>query len=27
MSQAQEAFQMFKIPGQVKGKVLLVNEE
>ena len=27
MSQAQEAFQMFKTPGLVKGKVLLVNEE
>ncbi len=27
MSQAQEAFQMFKIPDHVKGKVLLVNEE
>lgn len=26
MSQAQEAFQMFKEPGLVKGKVLLVNE-
>ena len=26
MSQAQEAFQMFKTPGLVKGKVLLVNE-
>ncbi len=27
MSQAQEAFQMFKTPGLVKGKVLLINEE
>ncbi len=27
MSQAQEAFQLFKTPGLVKGKVLLVNEE
>ncbi|MCI8834081.1 MAG: galactitol-1-phosphate 5-dehydrogenase [Ruminococcus sp.] len=27
MCQAQEAFQMFKTPGLVKGKVLLVNEE
>jgi L-iditol 2-dehydrogenase len=27
MSEAQEAFQMFKTPGLVKGKVLLVNEE
>lgn len=27
MSQAQEAFQMFKIPGLVQGKVLLVNED
>jgi L-iditol 2-dehydrogenase len=27
MSKAQEAFQMFKTPGLVKGKVLLVNEE
>lgn len=27
MSRAQEAFQMFKTPGLVKGKVLLVNEE
>ena len=27
MSQAQEAFQMFKTPVLVKGKVLLVNEE
>ncbi len=27
MSQAQEAFQMFKTPGLVKGKVLLMNEE
>lgn len=27
MSQAQEAFQMFKEPGLVKGKVLLVNQE
>ncbi|MDR1643330.1 MAG: galactitol-1-phosphate 5-dehydrogenase [Clostridiales bacterium] len=26
MSQAQEAFQMFKTPGLVKGKILLVNE-
>lgn len=26
MSQAQEAFQMFKTPGLVQGKVLLVNE-
>lgn len=26
MSQAQEAFQMFKTPGLVKGKVLLMNE-
>ena len=25
MSQAQEAFQMFKTPGLVKGKVLLMN--
>ena len=27
MSQAQEAFQLFKTPGLVKGKILLVNEE
>ena len=27
MSQAQEAFQMFKTPGLVKGKILLMNEE
>ncbi|PNV60174.1 galactitol-1-phosphate 5-dehydrogenase [Clostridium sp. chh4-2] len=27
MSQAQEAFQLFKVPGAVKGKILLVNEE
>ena len=27
MSQAQEAFQMFKTPGLVKGKVMLVNED
>ena len=27
MSQAQEAFQLFKTPGLVKGKLLLVNEE
>lgn len=27
MSKAQEAFQMFKTPGLVKGKVLLVNED
>ncbi len=27
MSQAQEAFQMFKTPGLVQGKVLLMNEE
>ncbi len=27
MSQAQEAFQMYKTPGLVKGKILLVNEE
>lgn len=27
MSQAQEAFQLFKNPSQVKGKILLVNEE
>ena len=27
MSQAQEAFQMFKNPGQVMGKILLVNED
>jgi L-iditol 2-dehydrogenase len=27
MSRAQEAFQMFKTPGLVKGKVLLVNED
>ena len=26
MSEAQEAFQMFKTPGMVKGKILLVNE-
>ena len=26
MSQAQEAFQLFKTPGLVKGKILLVNE-
>ena len=26
MSQAQEAFQMFKTPGLVKGKILLMNE-
>lgn len=26
MSQAQEAFQMFKTPGLVKGKILLVND-
>lgn len=27
MSQAQEAFQLYKTPGLVKGKILLVNEE
>ena len=27
MSQAQEAFQLFKTPGLVKGKILLSNEE
>lgn len=27
MSQAQEAFQMFKTPGLVSGKILLVNED
>lgn len=27
MSQAQEAFQMFKTPGLVKGKILLMNED
>ena len=27
MSQAQEAFQMFKTPGLVKGKLMLVNED
>ena len=27
MSQAQEAFQMFKTPGLVQGKILLMNEE
>lgn len=27
MSQAQEAFQLFKTPGLVKGKILLVNED
>lgn len=27
ISQAQEAFQLFKTPGLVKGKILLVNEE
>lgn len=27
MSMAQEAFQMFKTPGLVKGKILLVNED
>lgn len=27
MSKAQEAFEMFKTPGMVKGKVLLVNED
>ena len=27
MSQAQEAFQMFKTPGLVKGRILLVNED
>ena len=27
MSQAQEAFQMFKTPGLVQGKVMLVNED
>lgn len=27
MSQAQEAFQLFKTPGLVKGKVMLVNED
>lgn len=27
MSQAQEAFQLFKTPGLVQGKILLVNEE
>lgn len=27
MSQAQEAFQMFKIPGKVKGKLMLCNED
>lgn len=27
MSRAQEAFQLFKEPGKVKGKILLVNEE
>ena len=27
MSQAQDAFQLFKTPGLVKGKILLSNEE
>ena len=27
MSQAQEAFQLFKTPGLVQGKVMLVNED
>ena len=27
MSQAQEAFQMYKTPGLVQGKILLMNEE
>ena len=27
MSQAQEAFQLYKTPGLVKGKILLVNED
>ncbi|PWJ49742.1 galactitol-1-phosphate 5-dehydrogenase [Faecalicatena contorta] len=27
MSQAQEAFQMFKTPGLVQGKILLINED
>lgn len=27
MSQAQEAFEMFKTPGMVQGKILLVNED
>ena len=27
MSQAQEAFQMYKTPGMVQGKILLMNEE
>ena len=27
MSQSQEAFQLFKTPGLVKGKILLSNEE
>jgi L-iditol 2-dehydrogenase len=27
MSKAQEAFQLFKVPGAVNGKILLVNEE
>ena len=27
MSQAQESFQMFKRPGLVQGKVMLVNED
>ena len=26
MSRAQEAFQMYKTPGLVQGKILLVNE-
>jgi len=27
MSQAQEAFQLYKTPGLVKGKILLTNED
>ena len=27
MSQAQEAFQMYKTPGLVQGKILLMNED
>jgi L-iditol 2-dehydrogenase len=27
MSKAQEAFQLFKVPGAVNGKILLVNED
>ena len=27
MSQAQEAFQLYKTPGLVKGKILLMNED